>query len=161
MSPATEGLAGVVARYRQDPESVFNTWFVESPERLKAFRKNHYLLTTMGRSLGYAVNVASNDRGRCYDGQPVAALTLERLPELGLPEYEALAERLEDLKISSPARALAQHRLPERAARTGEGRRQAGEGDPTREGDRGKAALTELFEQAKGDNTPSSNQPTP
>ena len=28
----------IVSRYRSDPESVYNTWFVNSPERLKAFR---------------------------------------------------------------------------------------------------------------------------
>lgn len=31
-------LQDVVARYKSDPESVYNTWFVNSPERLKAFR---------------------------------------------------------------------------------------------------------------------------
>ena len=34
----TEDLNKLVSRYKQDPESVFNTWFVRSPERLKAFR---------------------------------------------------------------------------------------------------------------------------
>ena len=38
MTTAAEELPDVVARYRGDPESVYNTWFVGSPERLKAFR---------------------------------------------------------------------------------------------------------------------------
>ncbi len=31
-------LEQLVARYKQDSESVYNTWFIDSPERLKAFR---------------------------------------------------------------------------------------------------------------------------
>src|SRR5581483_1323845 len=31
-------LATLVSRYKSDSESVYNTWFVESPARLKAFR---------------------------------------------------------------------------------------------------------------------------
>ncbi|MHC5544314.1 hypothetical protein ACYOEI_39300, partial [Singulisphaera rosea] len=38
MLKTTEDLGEVVRRYRSDPESVYNTWFVRSPERLKAFR---------------------------------------------------------------------------------------------------------------------------
>lgn len=38
MRKSTEDLDEVVRRYRNDPESVYNTWFVRSPERLKAFR---------------------------------------------------------------------------------------------------------------------------
>lgn len=46
--------------------------------------KMQYLLTTAGRSLGYAVHVASNDRGRSYEGTSIGSLTLESLPDLGL-----------------------------------------------------------------------------
>lgn len=37
---ATDGkdLDELVARFKEDPESVYNTWFVDSPARLKAFR---------------------------------------------------------------------------------------------------------------------------
>lgn len=31
-------LKELVARYKADPESVYNTWFIESRERMKAFR---------------------------------------------------------------------------------------------------------------------------
>jgi type II restriction enzyme len=35
---SSEDVGEVVAKYKADPESVYNTWFVESPARLKAFR---------------------------------------------------------------------------------------------------------------------------
>ena len=38
MQTTTEDLGEIVKRYRSDPESVYNTWFIRSPERLKAFR---------------------------------------------------------------------------------------------------------------------------
>lgn len=31
-------LHGLISRYKEDRESVYNTWFVDSPARLKAFR---------------------------------------------------------------------------------------------------------------------------
>lgn len=31
-------LADLIARYKSDPESVYNTWFVSGEERLKTFR---------------------------------------------------------------------------------------------------------------------------
>lgn len=31
-------LKQLVSKYREDPDSVYNTWFINSPERLKAFR---------------------------------------------------------------------------------------------------------------------------
>ena len=42
-------------------------------------------LLDLGRSFGYDVWVARNDRSTCCDGQPLGQRTLERLPELGLP----------------------------------------------------------------------------
>jgi type II restriction enzyme len=54
----------------------------EESEHLKI----QYLLTTIGRSLGYAVHVAANDRGRSYDGQCLSFLTVDSFPALGLPE---------------------------------------------------------------------------
>lgn len=38
MTIDVERLKNIVIRYKSDPESVYNTWFVNSPERLKAFR---------------------------------------------------------------------------------------------------------------------------
>lgn len=54
----------------------------EESEHLKI----QYLLTKIGTSLGYAVHVATNDRGMSYDGQCLSFLTVESLPDLGLPE---------------------------------------------------------------------------
>lgn len=31
-------LTDLIARYKSDPESVYNTWFVSGAERMKAFR---------------------------------------------------------------------------------------------------------------------------
>ncbi len=55
---------------------------VEENEHLKI----QYLLTTIGRSLGYDVYVASNDRGKVYSGKSLAFLTVPELPSLGLPD---------------------------------------------------------------------------
>lgn len=41
------------------------------------------LLIRLGRALGYDVHVARNDRGRSYDGQPFALMTLAELPSIG------------------------------------------------------------------------------
>lgn len=57
----------------------------EESEHLKI----QHLLTTVGRSLGYAVHVASNDRNRAYNGQSLSFLTLEALPDLGLADETA------------------------------------------------------------------------
>lgn len=53
----------------------------EESEHLKI----QYLLTTIGRSLGYEVYVASNDRGKRYNGESLAFLTIAKLPALNLP----------------------------------------------------------------------------
>jgi type II restriction enzyme len=45
-----------------------------------------FLLAKAGRALGCRVHVASNDRGRVWDGVPLSTLTLPELPPLGLPE---------------------------------------------------------------------------
>jgi type II restriction enzyme len=54
----------------------------EESEHLKI----QYLLTKIGTSLGYAVHVAANDRGKSYDGQCLSFLTVESLPDMELPE---------------------------------------------------------------------------
>lgn len=53
----------------------------EESEHLKI----QYLLAKIGKSLGYRVSVAANDRSRSYEGQSLSSLTLQALPELGLP----------------------------------------------------------------------------
>jgi type II restriction enzyme len=45
-----------------------------------------HLLTIVGRRLGYHVHVAMNDRGRVFQGESLASLTVPSLPPLGLPE---------------------------------------------------------------------------
>ena len=44
-----------------------------------------YLLAKVGRALGYLVHVATNDRGRVWDGIPLTSLAMDCLPPLGLP----------------------------------------------------------------------------
>jgi type II restriction enzyme len=51
MATAGEELGALVARYRQDPESVYNTWFIRSPERLKAFRSIRRGVTEVVRAI--------------------------------------------------------------------------------------------------------------
>lgn len=51
--------------------------------------KMQFLLTTAGRALGYAVHVATNDRGRTFEGQTIGSLTVESLPDLGLADETA------------------------------------------------------------------------
>lgn len=36
----TSSLSPLLQRYKSDPESVYNTWFISSEERMKAFRAN-------------------------------------------------------------------------------------------------------------------------
>ncbi len=44
-----------------------------------------YQLAELGRSLGYAVSIARNDRGAVCEGVPLGYRCIERLPDLGLP----------------------------------------------------------------------------
>jgi type II restriction enzyme len=46
--------------------------------------KIQYLLTKIGRSLGYAVHVAVNDRNRSFNSEVLSTLTVSALPELGI-----------------------------------------------------------------------------
>ena len=93
-------LAEGLARERQEVEKLLRRRHrevevdrAEEDEHLKI----QYLLTTVGRSLGYSVHVATNDRGRSYKGQCLASLTVERLPDLGLPEETAQTIALIDV----------------------------------------------------------------
>jgi len=70
----------VEKRVRKRHEEVENDRREEN-EHLKI----QHILVTIGRSLGYDVYVASNDRGKTYEGESLASLTVPRLPDLGLP----------------------------------------------------------------------------
>jgi type II restriction enzyme len=59
--------------------------------------KQQYLLTTIGRALGYRVHVAANDRSKTYEGQCLSALTVQSLPNLRLPEEVASTVALIDV----------------------------------------------------------------
>ncbi len=48
--------------------------------------KIQYLLMKIGRSLGYDVVVASNDRAKIYEGEKFSFLSLPELPDLGIEE---------------------------------------------------------------------------
>lgn len=56
-----------------------------------------FLLTTIGRALGYRVHVAANDRGKSFAGESLSALTLGTLPDLGLPQDVAATVSLIDV----------------------------------------------------------------
>lgn len=60
--------------------------------------KVQYQLAELGRSLGYDVLVARNDRNAVYQGSPLGYRCLEHLPDLGLaPEVHATAELIDVL----------------------------------------------------------------
>lgn len=90
----------VLTRERETVEKVARKRHreVESDQREESEHlKIQYLLTTIGRSLGYAVHVAANDRGKSYDGQCLSFLTLDSVPALGLPEEIAQTVSLIDV----------------------------------------------------------------
>ncbi|MCL5960209.1 MAG: hypothetical protein M1358_13015 [Chloroflexi bacterium] len=65
----------------------------EEDEHLKI----QHLLTTIGRSLGYRVHVAANDRGKKFEGQSLSFLTIEAFPDIGLPKDVAQTVSLIDV----------------------------------------------------------------
>jgi type I restriction enzyme R subunit len=82
-------------------------------------------------------------------------LTARLRKHSGSPKYKALAERLEDLKNRhQQGLLLSIDFLKELLALAKDVVKMERETPPEEEIDRGKAALTELFEQARGDNTP-------
>src|SRR5581483_5099866 len=92
--------ADVLARERQNIEAVARKrhhQVVEDQEEQSEHLKMQFLLTRIGRALGYRVHVAANDRGRCFEGQSLAALTLESLPPLNLPSEVASTVGLIDV----------------------------------------------------------------
>jgi len=70
----------------------------EKDEHLKI----QYLLTTIGRSLGYRVHVAANDRSRKFEGQSLSSLAIEAFPEIGLPGDVAQTVSLIDVVWLTP-----------------------------------------------------------
>ncbi len=93
-------LAEGLARERAEVEKIVQRRHREVEED-RAEENDHlkiqHMLTTVGRALGYAVHVATNDRGRSYEGQSLASLTVERLPDLGLAEETAQTIALIDV----------------------------------------------------------------
>ncbi|MBN8624772.1 MAG: hypothetical protein J0M17_04700 [Planctomycetes bacterium] len=74
MAIDVERLNELVGRYKQDPESVYNTWFVDSPERLKAFR-------SIRRGVIDVVDAIRTDRfGNDFKGSPLETV-LESITE--------------------------------------------------------------------------------
>lgn len=60
--------------------------------------KVQHQLSELGRTLGYDVLVARNDRSAQYQGRPLGFHCLEHLPDLGLsPEVHATAELIDVL----------------------------------------------------------------
>lgn len=62
-----------------------------------------FLLARAGRALGCRVHVAANDRGRVWDGVPLASLALAELPPLGLPAEVEQTVGLIDVLWLDPA----------------------------------------------------------
>ncbi|MFO0842281.1 MAG: type II restriction endonuclease [Gemmataceae bacterium] len=93
-------LAAGLAREAQEVEKLVRKRHSEV-EADRAEENEHlkiqYLLTTVGRALGHAVHVATNDRNRTHEGHCLASLTAERLPDLGLPEETAQTIALIDV----------------------------------------------------------------
>lgn len=56
-----------------------------------------WVLATLGRRLGCRVWIAANDRAREWDGAPLGALSLDRLPPLGLDPASERLVRLIDV----------------------------------------------------------------
>lgn len=62
-----------------------------------------YLLAKTGRALGCVVHVAANDRRRVFEGVGLSSLTVDTLPELGLPPEVAQTVSLIDVLWLDPA----------------------------------------------------------
>ena len=62
-----------------------------------------YLLATTGRALGCVVHVATNDRRRIFNGVSLSSLTVDELPDLGLPSEVAQTVSLIDVLWLDPA----------------------------------------------------------
>jgi type II restriction enzyme len=98
--PTTANWAESLAKERKAIEKVARKRHQEVLEDQKEegeHLKIQYLLTTVGRALRYAVHVAANDRNRFHEGQSLASLTVESLPELDLPAETAQTVALIDV----------------------------------------------------------------
>ena len=62
-----------------------------------------YLLAKTGRALGCAVHVAANDRRRVHAGVSLSSLSIDALPDLGLPAEVAQTVSLIDVLWLDPA----------------------------------------------------------
>lgn len=61
----TDNLRELVARYKADPESVYNTWFIESEARMKAFR-------SIRRGVGEVIeSIRGGTFGNDFKGSPL------------------------------------------------------------------------------------------
>jgi type II restriction enzyme len=98
-------LAEGLAREREEVEKIVRRRHREVEEDRQEENEHlkiQTLLTTIGRSLRYDVHVAINDRGRSYEGQCLASLTVEGLPDLGLAEETAQTIALIDVLWLQP-----------------------------------------------------------
>jgi hypothetical protein len=67
-----------------------------------------WLLATLGRRLGCRVWVAANDRARVWEGAPLGALGVDRLPPLGLdPASERLVRLIDVVWLRGPYQVAA------------------------------------------------------
>lgn len=92
--------ADALTSHREEAEKAAKKRHREVEEDLREENEHlkiQALLTRVGRALGYDVHVAANDRGRVWEGVPLASQTLERLPDLGLADEVAQTVSLIDV----------------------------------------------------------------
>lgn len=90
----------VLAREREAVEKLLKQRHRETESDVREQNEHlkiQYILTTVGRALGYQVHIAANDRGKTYDGNSLAFLTMTTLPDLGLTEEVAQTVALIDV----------------------------------------------------------------
>lgn len=92
--------ADVLAKERQQVEKLLRKRHQDVEEDRREENEHlkiQHLLTTIGRALGYLVHVATNDRGKTFAGESLAALTVDALPPLGMPDEVAQTVGLIDV----------------------------------------------------------------
>ncbi len=75
---STEKLNKIIKKRHLDVQNEIK----EENEHLRV----QFLLTEMGRELGYDVFIAANDRNKSFDGKNLKFITLDKLPPLELPQ---------------------------------------------------------------------------
>jgi hypothetical protein len=99
-------VAVAVVREPQPPESVYASMAgVARRDESPAAQHTHvqWLLASLGRQLGCRVWVATNDHAREWRGERLGALSIERLPALGLdPEAERLVALIDVVWLQGP-----------------------------------------------------------